>query len=209
MRQVSSLEGSSLRGTLTINNAQPSVLPALESQENTVQCLGAYGGCRDRLLLMIKSSLLPQCKATGFGWTGQAMASHLTPAVLSLLTLPLQGLSQAHPIQHPGQLPTTRAVGPPHPECQRVGRLMWVPALGVPSCARLHLAGGVTLDGSRSQEACSGMWESAYRARGAVQASRWGPWHSADLKLKPGKETATGLSAWEIQKLKPNVEEKI
>lgn len=131
------------------------------------------------------------------------------PAVLSLLTLPLQGLGQAHPIQHPGQLPTTPAVGPPHPECPRVGRLMWVPALGVPSCARLHLTGGVTLGGSSSQEACSGMWESAYKARGAVQASRWGPWHQADLKLKPGEEAATGLSAWEIQKLKPNVEEKI
>lgn len=86
---------------------------------------------------------------------------------------------------------------------------MWVPVLGVPSCARLHLAGGVTQDGSRSQEACSGMWESAYRARGALQASRWGPWHRVDLKLKPGEETATGLSAWEKQKLKPNVEEKI
>lgn len=43
-----------------------------------------------------------------------------------------------------------------------------------------------------------------------MQASLWGPWHRADLKLKPGEETATGLGlgAWKIQKLKPNAEEK-
>lgn len=140
--------------------------------------------------------------------------SHFMPAVLSLLklwqlTLPLQGLGQAHPIQNPGQLPTTPAVGPPHSECWRVGRLVGVPAPGVPSCVRLHLAGRATLDDSRSREVCSEMRESADRARGAVQASRWGPWHRADLKLKPGEETAPVLSAWKIQKLKPNVEEKI
>lgn len=121
----------------------------------------------------------------------QATESHVMPAALSLLklwqlTLPLQGLGQAHPIQHLGQLPTTPAVGPPHSECRRAGRLVGVPAPGVRSCARLHLAGGVTLEESRSQEACSEMRESAYRARDAVQASLWGPWHRADLKLKPG-----------------------
>lgn len=55
------------------------------------------------------------------------------PAVFSLLklwqlTLPLQGLGQAHPIQHPGQLPTTPAVGPPHTQSGRVGRLVRVGA---------------------------------------------------------------------------------
>lgn len=97
---------SSLRGTLTINNAQPPVLPALGSHESTVQCLGAYGGCRDRLLLMIKSSPTMQGHRLWMDWAGPGVPPHASSTFTS---------DPASPGARPSSFYSAPGTAPHHP----------------------------------------------------------------------------------------------